>query len=101
MTRSVTSSNCLCFWRPLHVRDADGNELLARIDGVVVHTTKRLGDRNMLNEEHYDRYWDVASKRADDLAVDMRDSLHRTQLGSSVSRGKLAHHVLETSGHIA
>ena len=79
------------------------NKLLRRIDGVIVDPAEGFRDGDVLDEEDDDRYRDVACKRRDDLAVDLRYALDDF-CQKQPYEGKLAHsahHILETSGYVA
>ena len=55
--------------RSKQVGDTDGNELLRRVNGIVVDTTKRLGDGNVLDKHDNDGSRKLGSKCGQDSVV--------------------------------
>lgn len=56
------------------VGETNGDEFLGRVDDVVVDTTERLGDGNVLNQEDQDGGRDVRAKGRQDLGVEARST---------------------------
>jgi hypothetical protein len=56
------------------VGEANSNQLLRRIDAVVVDSTERLGNGNVLDQEHDDGDRKLVRKRDENLLVDFWDA---------------------------
>ena len=54
--------------------ETDGDKLLGRVDDIIVHTTERLGDGNVFDEQDQDGGGNVACDCAEHLSVDTRSA---------------------------
>ena len=59
---------------PKDIGEADSNELLRRVDNVVVDTSKRLGDGDVLDQKNQDGGGDFGAKGPQNLLVKARSA---------------------------